>query len=222
MTYGDAYLISLCTPAPNICLSIPPLSQFCVPLDGRAFTPVPSAMSSTTLHQSRSLSKNTPESRTQNSSELEKDRPITPSLPRATSKDVRAYEHNRQQVKKAAELVKAKARKEQGSAKASYHETKGPGLPSVRSKRLRPEDVDSLETLGDIRVDTRDVEAGHRGPPSSMSEVKLSDLVISGKRRKGKGKRADCLDHICIAHVALCFSWRLRSHTSCAVGHRLG
>ncbi|KAJ7505304.1 hypothetical protein B0H11DRAFT_1677529, partial [Mycena galericulata] len=115
----------------------------------------------------------------------------SPTLP--SLKDLRAFEHDRQRVKKAADLVKMRARKGQGRwsslAKGElYHSSRKNTTPlsSQKEKRLRADEVDVLdmslpEGRGDLDgVPSRDV--------SQPSEVRLSDLVtFRSKPRKGPG-----------------------------------
>lgn len=119
--------------------------------------------------------------------------PSSPALP-PTLKDVRAYEHDRQRAKKAAEQVKLKARKassKQGGWTRAFYDTRkrgsSAGLPSQKDKLLRVEEIDCWERLADSRNDLRDVEIGERRGPGVLPEVKLADLVTSKKPRKAKG-----------------------------------
>ncbi|KAK0478590.1 hypothetical protein EDD18DRAFT_1295979 [Armillaria luteobubalina] len=97
-----------------------------------------------------------------------------PSLP--TIKDQRAYEHNRQRVKKAADVAKMRQKKREGSPLFKLDR----GLASEKSRRLRADDVDPLDGVF--------VESAHRdeaGPPKSRKpEVKLSDLLVRKQDRK--------------------------------------
>ncbi|KAK0234205.1 hypothetical protein IW262DRAFT_1452740 [Armillaria fumosa] len=97
-----------------------------------------------------------------------------PSLP--TIKDQRAYEHNRQRVKKAADVAKMRQKKRSGSPLFKVDR----GLASEKSRRLRADDVDPLDGVF--------VESTHRdeaGPPASRKpEVKLSDLLVWKQDRK--------------------------------------
>ncbi|KAJ7109749.1 hypothetical protein C8R43DRAFT_962459 [Mycena crocata] len=113
--------------------------------------------------------------------------PILPSL-----KDLRAFEHDRQRVKKAADLVKMRARKGQGRwaslAKGEMYSSSRRITVSMspqKEKRLRAEEVDTLDgLLADSRCDLDGVASR---APSQPSEVKLSDLVTFRKPRKGLG-----------------------------------
>ncbi|KAK0501138.1 hypothetical protein EDD18DRAFT_1348626 [Armillaria luteobubalina] len=97
-----------------------------------------------------------------------------PSLP--AIKDQRAYEHNRQRVKKAADVVKMRQKKREGSPLFKLDR----GLASEKSRRLRADDVDPLDGVF--------VESAHRdeaSPPKSRKpEVRLSDLLVRKQDRK--------------------------------------
>lgn len=114
----------------------------------------------------------------------------TPALP--SLKDVRAFEHDRQRVKKAADLVKMRARKGQsrwaalakGELYNSSKKTVAPVL-SEKQKRLRAEEVDALDgALADSGCDADGVASCDASQPS---EVKLADLITFRKPRKGLG-----------------------------------
>ncbi|KAJ6585006.1 hypothetical protein B0H19DRAFT_1059314 [Mycena capillaripes] len=112
----------------------------------------------------------------------------TPSLP--SPKDLRAFELDRQRVKKAADLVKMRARKGQGRwaalAKGELYNSsrKSPApVSSEKEKRLRAEEVDALDgSLADSGFDVDGVSSCNVSPPS---EVKLADLITFRKPRKG-------------------------------------
>jgi hypothetical protein len=149
-------------------------------------------MSSTTVFFAQPLSKSKSDSSkildSQSPAEIVKDSLLASSPSLSSPKDLRAYEHDRQRVKKAADLVKMRARKGQGWT-SKLHDSKkdsGAGLPSEKGKRLTDEEVDSLEgviALGDSRGDLRDEVVSS----DLRSEVKLADLVTSRKSRKGQG-----------------------------------
>ncbi|KAJ7863092.1 hypothetical protein B0H14DRAFT_2739272 [Mycena olivaceomarginata] len=112
----------------------------------------------------------------------------TPALP--SLKDVRAFEHDRQRVKKAADLVKMRARKGQsrwaalakGELYNSSKKTVAPVL-SEKQKRLRAEEVDAFDgALADSGCDADGVASCDASQPS---EVKLADLITFRKPRKG-------------------------------------
>ncbi|KAF7365198.1 hypothetical protein MVEN_00391400 [Mycena venus] len=114
----------------------------------------------------------------------------TPTLP--SLKDVRAFEHDRQRVKKAADLVKMRARKGQGrwSALAKgelYNSSRKSVAPvlSEKQRRLRAEEVDTLE--GPLADNGCDVDGVTSCNPSQPSEVKLADLITFRKPRKAVG-----------------------------------
>ncbi|KAJ7134643.1 hypothetical protein C8R44DRAFT_870252 [Mycena epipterygia] len=113
----------------------------------------------------------------------------SPTLP--SLKDLRAFEHDRQRVKKAADLVKMRARKGQGRwaslAKGELYNSARKSTPpplSEKQKRLRAEEVDALE--GSLAADSGyDLDGVASRVTSQPSEVKLSDLVTFRKPRKG-------------------------------------
>ncbi|KAJ6477418.1 hypothetical protein C8R47DRAFT_1219958 [Mycena vitilis] len=112
----------------------------------------------------------------------------TPALP--SLKDVRAFEHDRQRVKKAADLVKMRARKSQGRwaalAKGELYNSSRKSPPPVvseKQKRLRAEEVDTLD--GSLTESRCDADAVASCDASQPSEVKLADLISFRKPRKG-------------------------------------
>ncbi|KAJ7044148.1 hypothetical protein C8F04DRAFT_1250749 [Mycena alexandri] len=120
----------------------------------------------------------------------DKDTLLVVSTPAPLSpKDVRAFEHDRQRVKKAADLVKMRARKGQSRwaalAKGELYTSSRKITPppvSEKQKRLRADDVDALDgLLGDNGTDVDGVASCDASPPS---EMKLSDLVTFRKPRK--------------------------------------
>jgi len=158
-------------------------------------------MSSTTVFFAQPLSKSKSDSSkildSQSPAEIVKDSLSASSPSLSSPKDLRAYEHDRQRVKKAADLVKMRARKGQGWT-SKLHDSKkdsGAGLPSEKGKRLTDEEVDSLEgviALGDSRGDLRDEVVSS----DLRSEVKLADLVTSRKPRKGQEGDFEVIPHI--------------------------
>ncbi|THV00601.1 hypothetical protein K435DRAFT_854530 [Dendrothele bispora CBS 962.96] len=109
-----------------------------------------------------------------------------PSL--ASLRDQRAYEHERQRSKKAADLAKAKARKGQWSlltydSKRSL--SSSPTRNPEKSKRLRPEEMEALE----------------RTPRAMSSEVKLADLISSKSVRKPRVRKGKDSDYEVVPHV---------------------
>ncbi|KAK0185203.1 hypothetical protein F5146DRAFT_1071880 [Armillaria mellea] len=97
-----------------------------------------------------------------------------PSLP--TIKDQRAYEHNRQRVKKAADVAKMRQKKRSGSPLFKLDR----GIASEKCRRLRADDVDPLDGVL--------VESAHRDeaplPSPKKPEVKLLDLLVRKQDRK--------------------------------------
>jgi len=120
----------------------------------------------------------------------DKDAQLAAPLALPNLKEMRAFEHDRQRVKRAAALEKMRARKGQGRwvslAKGEvYNSSRRNAAPlsSEKEKQLRAEEVDALdgslaESRGDLDgVPSRDV---------AQSEVKLSDLItFRNKPRKG-------------------------------------
>jgi len=141
-------------------------------------------------------SANIPEVVSPISKEVEKDTfPTTPlSSPIDVLKDVRAYEVGRQRVKKAAELIKTRERKEKGSAA-----TRGAWGPwgGYKTKFVREANKTSWfggKELWDSDNEKQPLEFEHPTTPltvpsetdSFQGEVKLTDLVVSKKPRKTK------------------------------------
>ncbi|KAJ6559174.1 hypothetical protein DFH09DRAFT_860206, partial [Mycena vulgaris] len=122
----------------------------------------------------------------------DKDTVLAASSPTLSSvKDLRAFEHDRQRVKKAADLVKMRARKGQGRwaslAKGELYNSSRKSMTPVfseKQKRLRAEEVDALD--GSL-ADSCDLEGVASRDPALPSEVKLSDLVTFRKPRKALG-----------------------------------
>jgi len=111
----------------------------------------------------------------------------TPGL--LSLKDQLAFEHDRQRVKKAADLVKMRARKGRGSwATLASGETlvssrkDAAAATSQKQKRLRVEEVDRLD--GVMTDAGCEVDVIATWPPSQPTEVTLADLVTTRKPRK--------------------------------------
>ena len=102
------------------------------------------------------------------------------------AKDTRSYEQNRQRLKNAMELVKRKACK---ARKASAVCPTSAPIPSEKEKRLRPDDVDPLRDMTFKLLDALDAPVSSSKDHGHLAkgEVKLLDLIITGKRRKVKG-----------------------------------
>ncbi|KAK7048380.1 hypothetical protein R3P38DRAFT_2868981 [Favolaschia claudopus] len=134
----------------------------------------------------------------------------TPSLP--SPKDVRAFEHDRQRVKKAADWVKTKERKEQGRwatlAKGEfYNSSRRNSTPAIseKQKRLSAEEVDPLDApLADSGRDTVGVASYRATQPS---EVKLGDLITFRKPRKARAG-----DFVVIPHHSVIVLDDITSH----------
>lgn len=123
----------------------------------------------------------------------------SPTLPLSKSnleKDARTYEHERQRLRKAADFVKMRARKAQGAGWAGNKAH--PGSPSVgntapseKGRRLREEEGDDDDIEGLVLSDSWKENMGVMSPvaePPSRYEVRLADLIQSGKPRKPKGR----------------------------------
>lgn len=113
-------------------------------------------------------------------------------------RDVRAYEHQRQRVKKTAELVKAKERKEKIAAAGRNtwspwgDKSKPSAVNSSKSSWFGGREVkgvwdekEQLETDTPVTTPIRVTSGVNRLP----TEVALADLVTSKKQRKTKGER---------------------------------
>lgn len=123
--------------------------------------------------------------------------PTSPTL--TSNKFLREYEHDRQRTKKAAELVKARARKEQGWATKLRGSRRGAGTGvfSEKNKKLRDEDV--ADSLDGIALALGESKGNARSDTSlfvSRSEVKLLDLVTPAVRKPRKGKGMSSVFHI--------------------------
>ncbi|KAF9444760.1 hypothetical protein P691DRAFT_806666 [Macrolepiota fuliginosa MF-IS2] len=128
--------------------------------------------------------------------------PIIPSS--KIPKDTRAYEHERQRLRKAADFVKMRARKAQqgtgwvGNAKAhqrtaSGKSSAGGGLgavPSEKGRLFSDEETELDEGEGLVLSDSWKENLGIV-TEQSRYEVKLADLVRPGKPRKPKGGDGD-------------------------------
>jgi hypothetical protein len=176
-------------------------------------------------------SANVPETTTPVSKGSEKDIFVTSPLssPIDVLKDVRAYERDRQRVKKAAELVKARERKEKGTI--AGRNTWGPWsdkaktavAKSVRTSWFGGEGVyESEHEKGenDLREVERPVTPFHVTSQKGIldGEVKLADLVTTRKPRKNKGEPTH---HMCSSdtHYLLSFRRRFRSYTTTTTSH---
>jgi len=129
----------------------------------------------------------------------EKDIFITSPLlnPIDVLKDVRAYERDRQRVKKAAELVKAKQRKEKGTV--AGRNTWAPWGDKAKTSVVKSEKTSWFGGKGpceDEKGEKDQLEVEQPATPiqvtsekgSLAGEVKLVDLVTSRKPRKNKGE----------------------------------
>jgi hypothetical protein len=143
-------------------------------------------------------SANIPETANPVSKGSEKDIFITSPLlnPIDVLKDVRAYERDRQRVKKAAELVKAKQRKEKGTI--TGRNTWAPWGDKTKTSVVKPEKTSWFGGKGPWEYEKGEkdqLEVEQPATPISVTsekgslagEVKLADLVTSRKPRKNKG-----------------------------------
>ncbi|KAG5634633.1 hypothetical protein H0H81_001323 [Sphagnurus paluster] len=149
-----------------------------------------------------------------------------PTLPKATqlassTKEARAWEHERQRVKKAASLVKSKARKAQTHA-TPWTVTKLSDRHSSHSASARAlMDADDGPVCDETEVDWDDVASPLRSPASQRElerdgadnhvpdrpEVALTDFLISRKPRHGRGKLvylSRISYHPALSHPRLC------------------
>jgi len=111
---------------------------------------------------------------------------------------MRAYEHDRQKVKKAAELVKRKARNSPGWSRtlqeAKVH-SPSPAALSGKHERLTVEDVDPLEEL-EYDVEVRRLTHSHPSRAVPRKEVKIADLITARKPRKSKDGDFEVIPHV--------------------------
>ncbi|KAG7451837.1 uncharacterized protein BT62DRAFT_267413 [Guyanagaster necrorhizus] len=112
---------------------------------------------------------------------------LSPSFPSLrTIKDQRAYEHNRQRVKKAADVFKMRQKKKSGPPPPKLDR----GTASEKDRRLRADDVDPLDGIL--------VESARRDdtpPLPRSSEVKLSDLIVRKQDTK-KDSDFEVIPHV--------------------------
>lgn len=139
--------------------------------------------------------------------ENEKAQSAAPPAPPKLHKDARAYDHERQRLKKAADFVKMRARKAQQGAGGTGGKThsrtgslkdfvQGAQL-SGKGARLQEEDLEYDEVgEGLVLSHSRKENVGIVSTLADQEryEVKLADLIRPGKPRKPKGQCtvADC------------------------------
>ncbi|KAF8899407.1 hypothetical protein BD779DRAFT_1465328 [Infundibulicybe gibba] len=117
-------------------------------------------------------------------SDMEKTRQSPTSLLPVYTKDIRAYEHERQRAKKVADTAKMRERKVNRWPLGFYVTKKGTST-SEKSKRPQRDDDEGLAKLVESKR-----EPGSEyviTTPASKFEVKLEDLLTPPKHRK-KGK----------------------------------
>lgn len=113
-------------------------------------------------------------------------------------KDARAYEHERQRLKKAADFVKMRSRKARGtewSGNRAYQRSASVAstTPSEKGRRLQEEDSEDGDVEGPVLLDSRPENMGvvplmaEPSPRPPRYEVRLADFIRAGKPRKPKG-----------------------------------
>ncbi|RDB19493.1 hypothetical protein Hypma_013456 [Hypsizygus marmoreus] len=130
-------------------------------------------------------------------------KPVTPSPILPNTKENRAWEHDRQRVRKAADFVKAKARKGQAG---SMTQTKFCGPRKFDDKVVHDEsEVEVLDAVDDVSPPVADRSRVSRPTPTDdgimplsarRSEVQLADLVTSKKPRHGREVDFEVIPHI--------------------------
>lgn len=125
-----------------------------------------------------------------------------PTLPTQRStfgKDTRAYEYERQRIKKAADFVKMRSRKARG---AEWTGNKGhqssasvaSATLSGKGRQLQEEEDENDDLEGLVLFDSRQENTGvtpfmtEPSPHPPRYEVRLADFVRMGKPRKPKGE----------------------------------
>jgi hypothetical protein len=128
--------------------------------------------------------------------EAESIRPTASSpllTPSTNLKDLRAFEHNRQRVKKAADVAKMRARKAAAvDPSRVIKSSKDCPLPSQKEKLLREEDVDALDGFFSptLTLDgTKRRESLITPFEPVKREVKLEDLVVTPQKKAGRKTR---------------------------------
>jgi len=159
----------------------------------------------TSLFHSRTSSR----SYSDKAAELESTR-STATSPMSTphpSKDLRAMEHSRQRTRKTADLVKKRARKEQArsstpkavEAKRSSSGGAGHGHgPARKGKLLTEDELEMLDPtpLSASKNSTLLLEESANSAEVVRNEVKLTDLIVARKARKGKDGDFEVVPHI--------------------------
>jgi hypothetical protein len=128
--------------------------------------------------------------------EAESIRPTASSIlltPSTNLKDLRAFEHDRQRIKKAADVAKMRARK--AAAVDPSRVIKSPrdcSLPSQKEKLFREEDVDALDSVFSptLTLNGTKRREGLITPFEPVKrEVKLEDLVVTPPKKAGRKTR---------------------------------
>lgn len=113
--------------------------------------------------------------------------PSSPPIIVPNHKESRAWEHDRQRLKKTADLVKTKARKAQGWAPSRGIDPKT-GLDTLDDDRAVLEasehDLDEVVPAPALGTTTTHLDYALSAP---RTEVQLADLLISKKPRHGRG-----------------------------------
>jgi hypothetical protein len=125
--------------------------------------------------------------------------PILYEHERQSAKDLRAYEHNRQRLRNAADFLKMKTRKGQGWATNKLGEFYVPksriGVSSTWEKAKLLKEGEDVDLLDEVRV-TPEMEVFGKGDPGTLSgqavvskqEVKLLDLIAVAGKKPSKTK----------------------------------
>jgi len=133
--------------------------------------------------------------------ENEKTQSTAPPAPPKLHKDARAYDHERQRLKKAADFVKMRARKAQqgaGGPGGKAHHRTGSGKDSMegaqlseKGARLQEQEDIEYDEVGEglVLSNSRKENVGIVTAMTDQAryEVKLADLIRPGKQRKPKG-----------------------------------
>ena len=110
-----------------------------------------------------------------------------PAVALSVSKETRAYDHDRQRVKKTAETANLRVRK---LAKATGHHPGSHRQPRTPAKAVR-KGSRSSEDMADVDdtpvLDVRHIEEQPQELIGERLDVSLADFVMSRKGRKGVG-----------------------------------
>jgi len=110
------------------------------------------------------------------------------------SKEVREYEHHRQQVKKAAETANLRVRKLASATKQlSLSQPRTPTSKVRKGLGLLVDVADTDEPLPDTGKANKEEP---QAPPERKLEVNLGDLIVTRKSRKGAENDFELIPHI--------------------------